>query len=577
MRYSLPKKERRRLTVNQLKQFRLPHEPVYQDIADLALPFRIRLALTDYNRTDNRNTRIYNNTATRALKVFQSGLMTAATDPTSDWFTATIKDQDRADFGPHRVWLDALTDLILSEIADSNIYQRLPVGYGNEAAFGMFALGIEESFGRSAIHSRLYPHGSYWVGNDQYGDVCVFYREYRATVRQLYEFGGPDAVYSRHVQNLMDAGDWEEWVDVAHLIEPNEEYEYGNPHFKRKRYASCWYELGVSSKSVGYESTGSENYVKEEGFDDFPVLVGCWEKTESEVYPTDYPGSECLGDNTSLQIGEKRMWQMTEKMANPHMIAPASMRGLMDPGTLPGRWSWVDERNEGKSVRPLQTVDPAGLTALREQINDVKQRIFESFHYPTFKTFDSLPDKQRTATEILERKSEKLLKLVDMATNNQVGVLRPLIFSVYNILDRRGDVERHIGPPPEGLQGHKLDLRFNGVLAQAQKMNRVQPVQFTANWIAEIARMQGAAGAYPDVMDKFKMDEAAEFVALEMNCPASVIRSDEEAAMVRMQRMQAQQAAQAAQAMPTIGKTAKDLSQADLEGDNALSRLVGKS
>jgi hypothetical protein len=556
--------------VNQLKAFRLPHEATYGEIADLALPFRLRLQLTDYNRTDNRNTRIYNNTATRALKVFQSGLMTASTDPTSRWFGLTIKDQDRAEYGPHRVWLDEVTDQILDVIAESNIYQRLPVAYGNEACFGMFALGLEESFKRSAIHSRLYPHGSYWVGDDDEGNACVFYREYRATLRQLY-MRFPEGQWSKHVQDLMDKGNWEEWVDVAQLIEPNDDYQEGNPHWRRKRFSSCWYEIGESSKGEYTDGANDERYIHEGGFDDFPVLVGRWEKVESEVYPTDYPGSECLGDNKSLQVGEKRAAQLIEKFVNPHMIAPAGMRGQMDPGQLPGRWSWVDERNEGKSVRPLYQMDPSGIAPMREQLTNLEKRILESFHYSTFSTFDALPDKQRTATEILERKSEKLLKLVDMAQNNQMDVHRPMVFQIFSILDRRGEIR----PAPEGLQGHVLDLRFNGVLAQAQKMNRVQPVQFTANWVAEIAKLQGAAGTYPDVMDKFNMDQAIDVVASDMNCPATVVRSDDEVAAIRAERQKAQQAQQMMQAGPAIAKTAKDLAAADMEGENALTKLVG--
>jgi hypothetical protein len=149
-----------------------------------------------------------------------------------------------------------------------------------------------------------------------------------------------------------------------------------------------------------------------------------------------------------------------------------------------------------------------------------------------------------------------------------------MVYRFFNILSQRGDIERAIGPAPEGLQGSQLDLQFNGILAQAQKMNRVQPTQFTANWVAEIAKMQGAAGMYPDVLDKFNMDQAIDVVASDMYCPASIIRSDDEVAAIRADRQKAQQAQQAMQAAPMIAKSAKDLSQAKLDDDSALGAMV---
>jgi len=573
MYYSLNKRERKRLLTNELKQYRLPHEPTWMETADLALPFRIRLNLTDYNRSDGKNSRIYNNTATRALKTFQSGLMTAATDPTSDWVTMTTKDPDRAEYGPHRQWLDDVMFLILQDIADSNVYQTLPVAYGSEATFGFFALGLEESYKRAAVHSRLFPTGSCWFGEDDEGSPHTFYREYRATVRQLYMRFGERGEFSQHVQHLIDRGDWEQWVDVGHLIEPNDDYRESNPFWRYKKYSSCWYELGSSSKATGYggQAVEGETYLEEGGFDMFPVLIGRWEKVEGEVYPTDYPGSECLGDNKSLQIGEKRVAQAIEKFVNPHWIAPAGMRGLLDKGFLPGDTSYVDERNEGKSVRPAHVLDPRGIQFIREHLADVKQRILESFHYPTFSTFDALPDKQRTATEILERKSEKLLKLVDMYANLQIGVLRPMIDFFYEVRRRRG----MLPPPPQDLQNQALDYRFNGILAQAQKLNRVQPIQAVGTWVAEIAKVQSAVG-YPEVMDKFDMDQAVDEVATNYNCPASVIRDDKVVAARREERAKAQQAAQQIQMLEQASQTAKNLGQTPMDDDNALGALVGR-
>jgi hypothetical protein len=574
MYYEVPKRTRRRYQVNAMKEIRLPQEPLWQEICDLVLPYRLRLNATDSNQS-RRPSKIYNSTASRALKTLQSGLMTAATDPTSQWIRFTTKDPERAEYGPHRRWLDDACNYVLETIGDSNAYQNLPVGYGNSAGFGLFAMGMEEGFGRSALNTRLYMHGRFWIAKDDEGIVNTFYEECRATVRQLYMRFGEDANFSPQVKQMANRGEWEKWVDVGHMIEPNDEYEEGSPVGKRKRFSDCWWEIGNASGNKEYLGNDYADYIVESGRDAFPVLVGQWSSCEGDVYPTEYPGSECLGDNKSLQIGEKRMWQAIEKLVNPHWIAPAGLKGDLDDGFVPGKTSYVDEKNEGKSIRPAHIIDPNFIAPMREEILAVQQRILEAFHYPTFSTFDSLPDKQRTATEILERKSEKLLKLVDMYQNLQIGVLRPMVDYVFQLLIKRGDMFRVVGTPPPDLQGHQIEYRFQGVLAQAQKMNRVQPIQFALGVVGQIAEAQRVTGVAPEVLDKFNTDQAVDEISTDVGVPSTVIRSDAQVAAIREQRAQAQQQAQQMAALKQASEAAKNLGQAPLDDDNALGALVG--
>ncbi len=573
MYYTLPKRERKRLLVNALKEIRHPHEPLWQEGGDLVAPFRYRSSLTETNQA-KRASKIYNSTAMRVLETLQSGLMTAATDPSGQWVSFGTKDPARAEYGPHREWLDAACTYVLETIADSNAYQNLPVGYGNMAAFGLFAMGMEESFGRSALNTRLYSPGRFWIAKDDEGIVNTFYEECRSTVRQLYLRFGEDANFSRQVRDYAKNGDWEEWVDCAHLIAPNEDYVEGSPVGKQKKYADCWWEIGNSTGNKEYKA--DQDYIVDGGWDTFPILVGQWSATEGDVYPTEYPGSKSLGDNKSLQIGEKRLWQVVEKISNPHWIAPSSLKGDLDDGFVPGKTSYVDEKNEGKSVRPAHVMDPAAVLPIREQVASIEDRIKEVYHYPTFATFDALGDKtNRTATEILERKAEKLLKLVDMYTNLQIGVLRPLVDYVFNLLVKRGDMFRVVGVPPPDLQGQQIEYRFQGVLAQAQKMNRVQPIQFAMGVVSQIAQAQQVSGQAPEIFDKFDADQAIDEIATDIGVPATVIRSDEDVAAIRQQRAAALQQQQQMAALNQAAQAAKNLGQAKLDDDNALGALVG--
>jgi hypothetical protein len=334
----MDKYEEVRALVGELKLQRTPFEANWQEIANYLLPFRLRLNLSDYGRGDRRNSNIYNSAATHALRTLESGFMMSVTSPGATWFKLYPEDETVYDFGAVGEWLDEVTSRMRSVFDRSNLYLSLPTFYGNFAGFGTAALSLEES-AQDVIHTRVIPTGSYWIGQDEYSTVNVFYREARMTVRQLKE-RFPDGDFSSHVRDMIQSGTrWEEWVDVGHMVYPNADYRDGSPLAKRKRFSSCWFEIGNSSVSTAtsYVNPSERKFMSEGGFDDFPFLIARWALTEGEVYGIDCPGMTVFGDIKSLQFGEKRSWQVVEKHANPHWLARESLRRSGDnKGFLPG-------------------------------------------------------------------------------------------------------------------------------------------------------------------------------------------------------------------------------------------------
>jgi hypothetical protein len=458
------------------------------------------------------------------------------------------------------------------------MYQSLPTGYGNEAVFGIFAMSIEEVLGKRGFHTRVFSPGSFWIGQDDEANVHTFYTEHRMTVRQIYDRFGKRGDFSIGLQKMIDESNWEEWIDVGRLISPNEDYISGSPSWRHMPFKSCWFELGVSSKQSSYK-TGSDadnHYLNEGGFEEFPIMVGRWSLNEGEVYPSEYPGLRSLGDTKSLQIGEKRSWQGIQKLINPHWLAPEGLRGTMDHGFLPGGISYVPLGGDfGKQIMPAHMMDPRYIQPLEEKMARLEDRIREAFHYQTFMTLGSIPDKpNRTATEVMERKAERLLKLVKMYTNNQRGVLRPGLSRIDSILERQGLFDR-LGPVPQALEGMSKDYSFNGVLAQAQRMSRVQPNQAIVSFIGEMIKVTGSMA----VANKLNVNQAIDVIATNMGCDPSIIRSDDEVAELEAAQQKAQQQAQQMAAIEQASVAAKNLGQAKMGSDGdetALGAVVGK-
>lgn len=567
MKYDLTKFERVRYTVADLKNRRAPFESWWSSIADFLLPYRLRLNVQDYNQGDRKNTRIYDNTAVLAVETYENGFMSAACNPALRWVTLTSKDKDRAEFGPHKRWFDRATDIVHGLMGSGNTYTALPTLFGNDAGFGTALMSLEERPTSQPVFHRVFQTGSFWVGRDQWGACNMVYREYRMTLRQLYEEFGDEADYSEHLEELMRLGNrWETWVDVAHIVMPNEDYSEEFPSSRRKKFSSCWWELGTSGERASYRPLADQRFLKEGGFDYFPYVCLSSDLSEGEVYGMDCPGMKSLGDNKGLQVYEKRVSQGLTKIVDPHWIATEGLVNL-DTGFIPGRVSYV-QGNVAERLQPAHNINPGFLGPAAEKENEIRLRIQSAFSTNVFQMLRYLDDKQRTATEIMERKAEGLNQLIKRYIRIQQEVLRPLVDFVFGIALKR-NIGGLLNDVPPDLRGVEIDYEFNGILAQAQRASRVQPNLQLLQVAGEMA------ATYPQVWDKLDGDQAIDVLGTDIGVDATIIRSDEEASAIRADRSRQQQQAALTQAVPALAKSAKDLSQASLEGNNALARVVG--
>lgn len=559
------KKERQKYVINELKAMRLSFEPQAQEVANYLLPYRYRINTSDQNKGDRKNQLIYDSTATTAVKTLKAGFMNGMSPPTKRWAKVVTVDPNLYEDAEARNWLDQATDVLLGVFSRSNTYSSLPTLYGDMAGFATGVMSVEEH-PENIIHTRTYPFGTYWIGQDYLGNVNTFYREFRYTVRQLLQRFGPNAKYSSHTRSLIDNSKYEEWVEVGHLIEPNQEND-PSPFGKGKPFQSCFFETGGSSTAKDYQVEG-DLYIAEEGFDSFPVMCGRWEIVEGDVYGIDCPGMTALGDIKGLQIGEKRSWQAIEKMVNPHYVGPPELMGK-DHGFLPGRITWLSEREGTKGLRPLYEINPR-IQELEAKLAGVKERIYEAFSTKTFRMLEMLDDRDRTATEIMSRREEGMTGLLPTAGNISLGVHDQLIKRTWPIIMRRS-AELDLPPPPDSLRGVELDIEYDGIFAQAQKAINAQPIERVGTWVTQMVSLTKD----PRMLDKIDWDQAIDKYAQSVGAPSSMIRGDAEVAAMRQQQAAMQQAQAKMAAVEQASKSVKNLAQSPMDGDTALTHMAG--
>lgn len=542
----------------------------WRDLGDYILPRRPRFTVSDVNRGDRRNQKIIDSTATLASRTQRSGMMSGITSPARPWFRLTTLDPDMTDYSPVKQWLHVVTQRMSTVFLRSNLYNVLPICYGDIGTFATSAIGVEEDFD-TVIRCYPFPVGSYCIANNYKMQVNVFQRDFRVTARQLVEkwgklnpkTGAADWTnISSNVRNMWDKGNYEEWVDICHFIQPNSEFDSRRGESKFKKFSSVYYESGSSGKNSSTYTDMVDTFLSDSGYDNFPVLAPRWEVNGEDVYGTSCPGMEALGDIRALQVMQKRKAQAVEKIVNPPMVAPTGMR-TVKASILPGDITYADEQDGRKGFRPAHEVN-FRVNELAEDIRETQQRISRAFYEDLFLMLSQSDRRQITAREIEERHEEKLLALGPVLEQLNQDLLNPLIDITFDVMTRQG----LIPPAPEELQGSPLKVEYISIMAQAQKLVGISGVERFAGFVTQVAAVD------PEAMDKVNRDNLIDTYADMTSIPPGIVRTDDEANEIRSGRNKAMAAQQAAVSAKDASTAAKNLSQTDMTGDNALVRLA---
>jgi len=568
----LSKRQQLELLRSQLELERSSFITLWRDLDTYLNPTRGRWNLTDNNR-DRRNFKVIDSTGPLAVRTLSSGMMTGITSPARPWFMLTVPDSRLAEDPEVKEWLTIVTELMTNMFLRSNLYSSLPGLYGDLGTFGTSAILVEEDFNK-VLKTKVFSPGSYAIADGANGIVDVFFREFRMTVRQVVEeFMDPLASdgnkwdnFSIYVRNLHERGHSETWIDVCHVVRPNPNVDSAMLRGRSKKYVSCYYEKGSSSGGGDYlrGALNDDVFLRQSGYDWFPVLCPRWNRSGDDVYGTDCPGMIALGDAKALQVMHKRKNQAIEKMVNPPMQGGPELQNKA-VSTLPGGLTITG--NQGLGLRPAHEVNPR-IAELKEDIFQYQERIRKAYFEPIFLMLSSDERNQRaTAREVDERHEEKYVILGSVLERLDQELLDPLIDIAFALMMRQDLIPE----APEALRGERLKVRYLSILATAQQSVVLPAIERTLRVALEVAAVD------PGVLNKLDLHQIVDEVARATGAPSRMIRSDEEVAQLEAAQQQAAQAQRMVEMIQGGAKSAKDLSGASLEGANALTALTGQA
>lgn len=544
-----PKRDKLYTRWGQLRSERASFWAHWQEITTYLLPYNGRYFTQDRNKGHRRYNNIYDSTGTRSLRVLGAGLMAGATSPARPWFRLQTPDHALNRYQPVRIWLDDCARIMQTVFQRSNTYRVLHTMYEELGAFGTASSIVLPDYNR-VIHHYPVTVGEFCIATDYQGQVTTFYREFEKTVAELVrEFGYDNC--SKAVQTQWDRGNLDNWVTLIHSIEPRSDRDPKMRDALNMAWRSCYFESGADP----------EKYLRESGFDDFPVLVPRWSTAGGDIYGHS-PGMEALGAIKQLQHQQLRKAQCIDYQTKPPLQVPVSMKNR-DVDTLPGGINYVDVSGPNMGIRSAFEVQ-LNLQHLLPDMEETRDRIKSSFYADLFLMLATQPISRMTATEIVERHEEKLLMIGPVIERLHNELLEPLIDRTFQYLVKANAIP----PAPPELQGMELSIEFVSILAQAQRAIGVNSVDRFVGNLGVIAQMK------PDVLDKLDADQWVDAYADMLGVDPRIIIGGREVAMIRQARNQAQQAEAQLAAQAQQAETAQRLSAADTGGKNALTDMM---
>lgn len=520
----------------------------YQELAELIQPRAGRFNAKK-DRGEKKQGRIYDNTATIALRTLAAGMHAGMSSPSRQWFRLTVDNQGIADISEVKAWLFEVQKRMQYVFANSNFYKSLHSSYEELGLFGTSATLILEDE-KDVIRCHTMTAGEYMIAVNGRGEVDTLYREFEMTVAEMVSRFGYDNC-SRQVKRLYDKREMDEVFTVVHAIEPRKDYSPEKKDNQNMPFASVYFEQG------------SKGFLRESGFEENPILAPRWQVVSGDAYGRS-PGMEVLGDVKQLQHEQLFKGKAISKQVDPPLQAPIETK-TTGVNSVPNGVTFVANTSNG-GIRSAYEVN-LNLSYLLQDIQDVRMRINSTFYKDLFLMLAGSDRRQITAREVEERHSEKMLMLGPVLENVSSEQLDRAIERTYAIMERKGLIPE----PPEVLQGIPLKIEYVSMLAQAQKAVGIGAINQMIGQVSMAAQMN------PESLDKFDFDEAIDQSADMLGINPNLVKSKDEVMQIRHNRMMQQQMAQQQQAMVEAANTAQTLSNTDVEGESALAAIMKQS
>ena len=499
----------------------------------------------------------YANLFTRAARAanqgMAAGIFSYLTPKNQKWFKITTGQRELDESLPVYAWFDNVRDVMLDLLARSNFSKISHETYLNFGAIGTVCSMVEWDDKEDGIFFTDFPYNTFWFTEDDKERPNRVFREFLFTGEQAVEKWGEEKLEKcSNVLNAYyskDQAKRSEQFKFVHLVEPNKNQIVGNIDDTGKPYAST------------YVCEDGMQIIEKGGFTKLPYKVARFLTYNTQGNVMGY--SPAMDTMPSIKVLEKLYQKFlfaVEKNLNPAMSRGVTIGMVPNQvKTAPNAVNNFDARNPDSKPTPiLQQID---LSYGIAELEDLVKKIEDAFYIPTFQAITNIDKSNATATEIIARKEEALVKINPSVSNIEDEWLELILTDVFAFVQEKGLIPE---PPIELSDTSLVKLEFTGVLSSAPKLAETSAI---FNYFEGLSVLMNAM---PDeqkleVINSHNYTEIVKTLQQNNNFPARFRYSDEEIEKnAADQQAQQQQAIQQQELMKVAG--GQDLNKAPEDG-----------
>ena len=550
----------------------------WQTLSDFISPDMGVFDLTEGEEGQRKDIYIRDNTATVVMRTFGASVQSSVTNAALPWFAFTHRDNEIVENFSKDLF--DMATIMRRVYAGSNYYSTREEHYRQFGLFSNSAIYVERD-DKTVFHTYLMPIGAFRWANDDKGRIGVFSRPMQMTVRKIIDKfvkkdGTEKDAWDWHKVSQQIREDFERGTngldtkhDIYHLIIKN---KYLNARFSKltpfsKPYLSLYFETGsMKGRGLDFSSDADVNdgkFLSIEGYSYFPVWGLRWNQNGRNEYGSGGPGDVVLGDVKSLQKAAYDLSLGLDYMVSPTWQLPFSMK-QHNSNMAPGDKVYSQESGKDNGAKQISNVK-LDYMPLTEYVRTLQQRIKDGGYYDLLMLQQLQEKAGATATEANIWSNKEPFLFGPVQQKIEIDDLVPSIDIVTQFADEAGLFD-HIS---EELRGEVLDTEFVSTMKRKQKGVALGELQNFSNYLLNIMSV------FPEARNAINIHEFIKNVSEKTGIDPEIVRSKFEYDTLSAQQQQQAQQQQEAELGEKMSKSAKNLSGASMEGDTALTKLLG--
>jgi hypothetical protein len=389
---------------------------------------------------------IYNPIGIQCVQTLAAAMHGMLMNPATNWLNIRLADEALDEQESSKHWTGSVSKGISNALSSPHTAFH---SQANQLLEDMSSLGTAVMYiGQQKtghLFTRTYPIFECCIAENEYGFVDTVMRDSMYTVRQMVQIWG-----EKVSPKVYDKGKYDDKFKVLNVCTPrsDEQRDRSNKTPQHMPIAVCYIE------------ENEQNVVEESGVEEMPYVVPRWWVISGEVHGRS-PLMTALPQVKVANAATRTVMRAAEKAVDPPLTVPHE--GLVGPvRQYPGSLTYLRNKSEIGQMPTSSQLPYAGEYIMKLD-NAIRTTMFVD-------QVQFVGDFKMTATEVIQRQTERMRLLGPVLGRLENEFLNPLVERVFGIMSRLNAFQ----PPPQEIQGADMRIEYQSPLARAQKSQIAQ-------------------------------------------------------------------------------------------------------